>query len=401
MLLSRRLLVTQGALAMAGATSCRTMFSRFASAFQATSPGGQKLMPTPLVVPLDFVGMHAHRWPQGSPSSPPPTYPFGAARSHDYDGAHWYDIHTAPGQFDWTALDAWVTANKSFGRTLIYTVYGTPAWAVNSTAVADPYGHPGGSTPVASLQNLADFITALVARYNGNTGSQINFIEIWNEPTFTASQTAYWSGSASLLAAMGRQIWQSAKAVDATIRILTPGFSGNLAGNLDLSAPLLSDAVGSPVYQYLTASDGQGGRGSEWCDGVAFHCYNAPMSGAKVGFLSEIQRMRAMLGLMDLQLPIYDTEFGFLQGDPFRQLNSRSQASILRRFAAIQASQGVQGIYLYSHDDACVGNPSMNPSTATAVGDIDASLAGKTLRQVSLQPDGSVHVTTNLATFTW
>ena len=399
--LSRRDFITSGTLTVAGAALWQARFPRFGRAFQVAASGSQNLMASPVFIPHDFVGMHAHRWPLGSPASPPPTYPFGAARSHDCDGAHWYDIHTAPGVFNWNALDAWVTANKSLGRTLIYTVYGTPAWAASSTAIVDPYGHPGGAAPPASLQPLTDFITALTARYTVNGSNQLNFIEIWNEPTFEAPQTAYWSGSASQLAAVGRQIWQSAKAQNTAIKILTPGFSGNLAGNLDLTAPALKDSVGSPVYQYLSASDGQGGTGSKWCDGVAFHCYNAPESGAKVGFLSEIQRVQAMLGMIGISLPIYDTELGFLQGDPFFQLSTQGQASVLRRFAAIQASQGVQGLYFYSHDDNDVGNPSVNPQIASAIGDIHTSLAAKTLQQVTLLPDGSVHVTTNLASFTW
>ena len=401
MLLSRRSLLTHGTLAMAGAAVGRTKFAGFGRAFQAASSGSQNLMARPVLVPADFVGMHAHRWPSGSPLSPPPTYPFGAARSHDYDGAHWYEIHTAPGVFDWSVLDAWVSVNQAAGRTLMYTVYGTPAWAASSTAVVDPYGHPGGSCAPASLQTLGDFIAALVARYNGVGKSQIRYIEVWNEPTFVAPQTPFWSGSASQLVAMGRQIWQSAKALDASVKILTPGFSGNLAGNLNLAAPNLNDAAGSPVYQYLTASDGHGGAGSSWCDGVDFHCYNALAGGANEGFLSEIQRMQAMLSLMGVHLPILDTEFGFLPGDAFFQSSSQAQASVLRRFAAIQASQGVQGMYFYSHDDDDVGDPSANPSIATAIGDIHVSLAGKTLNQVTLLPDGSVRVTTNLATFAW
>ena len=108
-----------------------------------------------------------------------------------------------------------------------------------------------------------------------------------------------------------------------------------------------------------------------------------------------------MLQRMQIGKPLYDTELGFLPGDPFHALTRQQQALTLRRCAAIQAGLGVQAVYFYSHDDDLVGNPSIHPEVAEAIGEVHAMIAGKTLRQVTLLPDGGVEVTTAERSFLW
>lgn len=163
------------------------------------SPSPRTLLTKPVQVPPDFIGMHFHRWPSGKPLSPGPTYGFGATRSHDYaglpHGVFWSSIHLGPGIFDWTALDLWVATHAAQGRTLIYTVYGTPAWVTSAPQQPDPYGHPGGSSPPRAVAPLHDFITALVQRYNARQ-TRIQFLEIWNEPHFERVKAEFWWGTA-------------------------------------------------------------------------------------------------------------------------------------------------------------------------------------------------------------
>ncbi len=399
MTLTRRAMV-QGSLAVAAAT-CSHELLGLADKTAALWMCERALITHPVAVPQDFVGMHAHRWPMGDPSSPTPTYGFGAARSHDYDGAAWYRIHKAPGVFDWRRLDAWVEAHAAARRTLIYTLYGTPAWAATTIARKDPYGEPGGAAPPRDLRSVEEFVLALVGRYNAEGKRRIGFIETWNEPSFAQQHGDFWCGTAAELAAVGRTAARCAKRVDPGLRILTPGFNGNLAGSLTLRAPTLADARSSPMYQYLTVDDGSGTQASRWCDGIAFHGYNAPLRGANRGFVQEILRLQAMLQLMQVSLPLYDTEFGFLAGDSFHRLDRAAQAMALRRCAAVQAALGVQGIYLYAHDDDLVGNPSLHPEVAEAIGDVHAMIAGKTLKQVTMRTDGCVEIVTAEHRFQW
>ena len=66
------------------------------------------------------------------------------------------------------------------------------------------------------------FVDALVRRYNGDGVRRIQKFEIWNEPNFQGY--AYWRNSAADLAAVGRTVYQTAKAVDPGIQVLWPAF---------------------------------------------------------------------------------------------------------------------------------------------------------------------------------
>lgn len=355
-----------------------------------------------VAVPPDFVGMHAHRWPDPvSPLVAPPRYQFGAARSHDHEGVSWNQIHLGPGRYAWEALDRWVAAHSEAGRTLIYTLYGTPAWLAQRTDQKDLYGRPGGASAPRELEPLRDFVAALVARYNTGGRRRVQLLETWNEPRFDGRVQDFWWGSAEQLAAVGRAVYLAAKGVDRGVRVLSPGFNGDLAGGLSLTLPLLVAARRSAVYQYLTAADGHGGSGRAWCEGLAFHTYNVPLAGENVAYLLGIAKLQKMLELMQCRLPIVNTECGFLEGDPFRRLAPAQQAVQLKRLAVMQAAVGVQAVYFYSHDDAFVGNPAVHAEVGAAIQELHERVAGSVLRQVSLEGGGSVRVVTNRGAFTW
>ena len=284
MRLTRRQLL-QSSLVLSGIGACEATRTCAMDLVSEVRPGEQNLLSVPVVVPSDFVGIHAHRWPVGSPQSCAPTYAFGAARSHDFDGAAWYRIHTAPDSYNWSKLDAWVSVHSAAKRTLIYTVYGTPSWLASDTTRRDPYGEPGGAASPKDLQPFAQFVQTLMLRYNGDGERRISFIETWNEPNFAGRTDDFWWGSAAQLAALGRVLYDTAKGVDPRVRILSPGFAGNLAGSLSLAAPRLTDVQSSSLYRYLTAADGRGALGAQCCDGIAFHCYDAPLRGSNAGFL--------------------------------------------------------------------------------------------------------------------
>ena len=286
-------------------------------------------------------------------------------------------------------------------RTLIHTLYGTPAWLADSVEHRDLYGRPGGAAPPRDLLHLEEFVRALVTRYNGDGRRRISFIETWNEPHFDHNYEDYWWGTAAQLVALGRVLYRTAKEVDPGIRVLSPGFVGSLAGAWSPAAPALEAAEGSSLYQYLVAADGHGGVGSRWCDGIAFHCYNAPLEGPNASYVMEIARLRNLLSVMRISLPLYETEFGFTAAHGFHQLPRNEQARTLRRCAALHAGFGLKGMYFYSHDDEFVGNPSLHPEVAEAIGDVHAMIAGQRLNQVTLLANGGVEVTTAKRSFIW
>ena len=250
-----------------------------------------------------------------------------------------------------------------------------------------------------SLDALAEFIATLVRRYNRPGARGIGFLEIWNEPHFEHNPIHFWWGSAEQLATMGRVIYAAAKRVDPGICVLSPGFDDNLTGAMSFSSLTLASARSSSLYQYLSAPDGRGGRGGDWCEGIAFHTYEAVIAGASTGIEGSLALLRAMLYQMKLSLPVYCTECGFRPTSTFAASPVEEQAAALRRLAAVLAASRVQGLYFYAHEDNFIGDPSRHSQIGAALSQIHAQLAGTTLRQVTVLPGGAVRVHTDHQTF--
>ena len=283
--------------------------------------------PMPVVVPADFVGMHFRGWPiynaalwnsplNGQPypsvASPAPTgLGFGLWRTHDSGFAFWYQIETSAGVYDWSNLDTLITTHRSAGRSVIYCGGGSPHFYVSAADQArsfyDAYG--GGGYPVNGLTAWGNFIAALVARYNAPAGAWrvanpglgkgLQYLEIWNEPNFDG-QGFFW-GTAAQMVDMSYVALTSAKAVDPAITILSPSFFTSTALQSFLST---SGAVNT------------GKTGKDGCDAIAWHIYNRPAPGTKLGAWTddfatgllgrdEINRVQRLVGT---NMQIYVTE---------------------------------------------------------------------------------------------
>lgn len=354
------------------------------------------LLKAPVQVPSNFAGIHFHHWPQGNPPSPAPTYGYGTVRSHDY-GIAWDNIHTAPGKFQWDRMDGWVQTHAPAGKTLIYTVYGTPAWASSRNTVKDAYGFMGAGAPPSDMSALNDFVQALVSRYNGKGPRKIQFVEIWNEPHFLQNDRGFWWGTAAQLADVGRTIAKAAKASDPGIKILSPAFDGLPEGHLTFT----TTGIPAGLRQYLGTRDTTGAAPAQWFDAFAVHTYNANITDPVHGIEGTLLQLKETLSHFNISVPIYTTETGYTEQSSFNSMPVEQQASMLRRQAAVQAALGVKALCFYSHDDAFCGNPSKNPPIAAAINDVHTHLAGATLRQVSVLPSGQVSVVAGSSAFTW
>ena len=362
---------------------------------QTAAAGTRDLLKTPVKVPADFVGMHFHRWPQGNPLSPAPTYGYGTVRSHDY-GVAWDNIETAPGKYNWDRLDGWVQTHSAAGKTLIYTVYGTPGWASSRSTVKDAYGFSGAAAPPTALSVLRDFVTALVSRYNGKGSRRIHFIEIWNEPHFLQNDRGFWWGTAVQLADLGRTIAKAAKGSDPGIKVLSPAFDGLPEGHLAFT----TSGINAGLRQYLQTRDATGASPAQWFDGFAVHTYNVNITDPLHGLEGTLLQLKETLSHFKVSVPIYTTETGYERA-PFNSMPVEEQAAMLRRQAAVQAALGVKALCFYSHDDQLCGNPSQHPEISAAIDDVHTHLAGATLRQVSVLPTGQVNVVSRSSSFTW
>jgi len=132
----------------------------------------------------------------------------------------------------------------------------TPGWAVaDHTHCMTLYGGVLGCTiPPDNLQDWTDFITALIAHYNGSAAPHVKYYEIWCE----ADNTRMWSGSIASLVAMAQLAYPVLKQ-DSNSSVLTPS--------------VIWDNGPSFVASYLQA----GGAG--YADGVTFHGYTSQTGG--------------------------------------------------------------------------------------------------------------------------
>lgn len=338
-------------------------------------------MKGPVYIPATFTGLHAHRWPGGS--SPAPTYQYGTVRSLNYDpadnlGILWYGIHKGENQYDWSKMDQWVNTHSAAGKALMYTLYGTPSYCSSNLSQRDPYNRLGGDRMPSSLSCVQQFIDALVRRYNGDGVRRIQYIEIWNEPTFGG--IPYWRDSASDLAKLGRTVYQTAKAVDPGIKVLWPSFVEWYSGV----------AVWADNIEYGNASDGAGGKGKDWADGFAFHFYS--YSTNMTSLMNNQESVFATLeALGKSDWAVYNTEMGF--GDGYAaSLSTEVKATLVRRWMALSAAYGNKAAILYSHDGSNLGNPASNDTMAAAMDELHQRLVGKTIREAGVLTDGRVFI---------
>jgi hypothetical protein len=182
-----------------------------------------------VAVPSNFLGMHFHYWPHCYESgniivpaptlSPTPNFSYGAWRSHDYYGGfngnaannvtvfQWANFHTSAGETTnaeiwastnsaWAELDSVIQLHNSLGHDIYFTVYGTPNWAAKP---GYNVGGLGSSSPPQNLDDLSNFIGALVTRYNTtavfSNPMPIRYLEVWNEPLPRNNSIVSFSGA--------------------------------------------------------------------------------------------------------------------------------------------------------------------------------------------------------------
>lgn len=338
----------------------------------------------PVKVPERFLGMHSHRWPGGS--SRPPAIRIGTVRSLNYDpkdnafGVHWSGIHLAPDRFDWSVLDRWVDTHAEAGRDLVYTIYGTPAWASTRPDKPDPYGLKGGASRPADWGALDRFVRALVGRYNGQGSRRIRYVEAWNEPDFPSD---YWLDGPADLARLMRVVHQAAKAADPGITVVWPGF----VNWIDRKETV--PRIHTLYRRFAEADDGQGGHGADWGDAIAFHYY-ATRDDVRQFVDHQESMLATRTALGRTRMPIVLTEIGFDQsvGD---KVPTDNKVALIRRWIALSAAYGNGFIGLYSYEsDTHLANPHGDPRTAAAIDEVGRRVAGATIRRAALLADDSV-----------
>ena len=196
-----------------------------AIAVQAQSAQADAVRP-----PRAFFGMH------DSSMRAYDTLTYGSLRLWDA-GVTWPDIETSPGVYDWSALDALVSAAQEHGVEVTLVLAMTPSF----------YG-PASTLPPTDLTAYADYVRAVMTRYRDFNGQRgIAAYEVWNEgnvPTF-------WTGTPAQLAQLTRIVWQTRQQVDPDATLVGPSFAVRLAGQREWLGDYTSQRVGGrPVWRY-------------------------------------------------------------------------------------------------------------------------------------------------------
>jgi hypothetical protein len=278
-----------------------------------------------------FYGIHVN-----SLQDPWPFVPNYAWRSLA-SAINWNEINTAPGIYDWSRFDDWMSVAQSHNAEILYTIYATPSWA-SSGGINSPNpdllctvilnSGPGICDPPDDLnsdgtgtdQHFKDFLNALMAHVGPG---KIKYFEIWNEPNIRAE----WNGSNLQLARLAQEASAIIKSVDPNAQISGPAPVSETANYFDT---LLSN---TNIAQYM--------------DVVGFHGYpNA--TGMPEDLIPMIQDYQAKMAAHGLQnKPLFDTEgsWGEKQVCP-----GSCQQYFTARWYLIQMSMGVSKVYWFAWD---------------------------------------------------
>lgn len=258
-------------------------------------------------------------------------------------GLSWGEVETAPGRFDFSALDTQIGAAADHGIVVLPVVYGSPRWLT-----ADPFRPPLGQRGLAAWRG---FLRKLTERY-GQGGEfwrgrerqrPVRRWQLWNEPNFPI----FWrprpspAGYAKLLRAGAAAI----RGADPQARIVAAG---------------LAPIEGQPrPWEFLRRLYRQPGFRAD-ADLIALHPYST-----SVELLAErVARTRAtMAAAGDRGKPLLITEFGVASDSVQPTTMDRGrlgQARFLERAFRLLAAERrwrVAGAYWYAWRDDPAEDP--------------------------------------------
>jgi hypothetical protein len=171
----------------------------------------------------------------------------------------------------WSQLDAEVAAAGTLGAKLIITLGQTPCWASS-----DPNKNCAAGTwnvlyPPTNVQDYADAIRIMAARYKG----KVYAYEIWNEPNLVYS----WSGQPSRTAPYTNDAYGSFVSLNGAVKyaqIVVAAYPAVKAG--DAGALVLAGSIAGGDTEYLTTLYQNAGFKNSF-DAISMHPYTAEYPG--------------------------------------------------------------------------------------------------------------------------
>jgi hypothetical protein len=286
----------------------------------ATLPGtysGQlTLKPPGNPIPETFFGMHIHHL---ASTTPWPNLSFGTLRL--WDTYHtWKDSEPEKGKWNFASADKYLAAAEQHHVDVLWDLGKTPKWA--SSDLSLPYD--GEAAPPRNLDDWREWVRTVATKYKG----RVLAYEVWNEPNLKL----FYAGSIPQLVQLTCEAYKTLKAVDPSILVSTPAFTG--VGGLNM------------FDQFLRA-----GRG-RCVDIIGYHLYVNPEPPEKmVPLIQQVLAIMAKNGVGNKQL--WDTETGWANPKPF-PTEELAAAYVARAYVLHWAAQ-VSRLYWYSWDNQKYG----------------------------------------------
>lgn len=285
-------------------------------------------------IPASFFGLHMV-WPVRQPYVENfPSVPFTGWRAL-LPETHWFSLEPRKGEWHFEKLDIAMRLMESRGVDVLLTLCGTPTWASSKPDLKGVYV-PGEYAPPRDLKDWEDYVRKVVERYRG----RIRYYELWNEPAVYEVDGVKAHFTAAKLVELGRSAYRIIKEVDPAAKFTSPPMVGWPEGVRRMEA-------------YLAAG------GGECMDIVSYHFYGVPDQVPQ--YHAALVKVLARYGLA--QLPIWNTEFGYLIEDPtapnthpliggafVRVLPDHEAAAWLGRSMITAASLGIERFFWYMWD---------------------------------------------------
>ena len=254
---------------------------------------------------------------------------FGSLRLWD---AHvtWRDIETAPGVYDWTHLDALVSAAQAHHVQVTLVLAGTPSF----------YG-PAASLPPTDLSHFEDYVRAVMTRYRSFNGTRgIATYQVWNE----GNVPYFWTGTPAQLAELTEVVWEVRQSVDPDATLLAPSFAVRLWSQRQWFHAYLTQQVdGAPVWRFY--------------DATALSLYPRATYGHRIGGPEDAMRLlaRSRRVLADAgspgSMPLWVTEINYgVTGGTATPISQRRQVANVIRTYLLGASRGISRLFWYRYD---------------------------------------------------
>lgn len=269
------------------------------------------------VIEPSYFGLHVFYL--GNPTKWP-TVQFGSLRTWDARGTRWHEIESQPDQWNFATLDHYVAESEMHGVDVLLTLGQTPRWASARPNESASHGLGVAAEPKDN-GDWARYVRKVATRYKG----RVHYYQIWNEPRFSDMYpwrgSGCFSGTTAQMVELSRIAYQVIKQVDPSATVVSPSFDGD------------RHAV-KKLDKFLQMG------GGKYIDAVAFHLYlnrslkPEPMT----DLIAEIQSALKQYGYKNL--PIWNTESGYIVGLPSSTVRPMTKQGFLSRVLVEQEAMG-------------------------------------------------------------